>query len=45
MQKALKMDEDKRVKMGIEAKEKAKELYSLTSINKKLDEFLIQFIK
>lgn len=45
MQKALKMDEDKRIKMGIEAKEKAKELYSLTSINKKLDEFLIQFIK
>ncbi len=44
MQKVLKMDEDKQLKMGQEAKKKALELYSLSAVNKKLNEFLRQFI-
>ena len=45
MQKVLKMDENKRDAMGLEAKKKAQELYSLSAVNKRLDEFLSQFIK
>ena len=45
MQKVLKMDEDKRIAMGLEAKKKAQELYSLSAVNKRLNEFLSQFIK
>lgn len=45
MQKVLKMDEEKRIAMGQEAKKKAQELYSLSSVNKRLNEFLSQFIK
>lgn len=43
--KAIKMDEDKRIEMGLKAKKKAQELYSLSSVNKKLNEFLVQFVK
>ena len=43
--KAVKMDEDKRIEMGLKAKKKAQELYSLSAVNKKLNEFLSQFVK
>lgn len=46
MQKVLKMDEEKRNSMGLEAKKKAQELYSLSSVNKRINEFLLShFIK
>lgn len=45
MKKALAMEEDKREEMGLKAKEKARDLYSLASINKKLIKFLTQFVK
>ena len=45
MKKALAMDEEKRLEMGAKAKEKARELYSLASVDKKLSKFLLQFIK
>ena len=45
MKKALAMDEGKRLEMGAKAKEKARELYSLASVDKKLSKFLLQFIK
>lgn len=45
MQKVINMDEEKRVAMGQEAKKKAQELYSLSSVNKRLNEFLSQFLK
>ena len=45
MNKVLKMDESKRIEMGEKAKIKAQELYSLSSVNKKLNKFLAQFSK
>lgn len=45
MQKALKMSESEREKMGQKAMKKAQELYSLSSVNQRVSEFLIQFIK
>ena len=45
MNKVLKMDESKRIEMGEKAKIKAQELYSLSSVNKKLSKFLAQFVK
>ena len=45
MKKALAIEEDKREEMGLKAKEKARDLYSLASINKKLIKFLTQFVK
>ena len=45
MNKVIKMDEDKRIEMGKKAKIKAQELYSLSSVNKKLNQFLAQFVK
>ena len=39
------MDEEKRQQIGQAAKEKTVELFSLSSVNKKLDSFLIQFVE
>ncbi len=45
MNKVIKMDEAKRIEMGQKAKIKAQELYSLSSVNKKLSKFLAEFSK
>lgn len=45
IEKVLKMSANKRAELGTKAKEKVKELYSLTSINGKIINFLSQFIK
>lgn len=45
MNKVIKMDETKRIEMGQKAKIKAQELYSLSSVNKKLSKFLAEFSK
>lgn len=45
IEKVIKMSAKKREEMGTRAKEKVMELYSLTSVNEKINNFLIQFIK
>ena len=45
LNKAIKMDEEKRIEMGLKAKKKAQDLYSLSNVNKELNEFLVQFSK
>ena len=45
LNKAINMDEEKRTEMGLKAKKKALELYSLSAVNEKLNKFLAEFIK
>lgn len=45
LKEALKLSKEERTELGKRAREKVCELYSLTSVNKKLDEFLSQFVE
>lgn len=45
LQKVIAMDEQKRIEMGLNAKKKAHELYSLGSVNRKVNDFLGHFFK
>lgn len=45
LNKVIKMDEEKRNDMGLKAKKKAQDLYSLSAVNNKINAFLAKLVK